>query len=282
MGVHAPRQRWHFAEGYTGAGFDEYLTILNPNADAGAGDDHLLPRRRPGPGRQDSSPSPANARYTVAVHDAGAGRRARPGGRRPGSRRRWPAGIVVERPMYFRYGGSMGGVTGGHNVMGAAGPRPAWYFPEGNTGAGFDEYLTLLNPTADGRQVAAHLLRRRRGDAARRRRSSCRPTAAPPSPSTTPREGVGRGRRTATKVETTNGVGIVVERPMYFRYSATRQRRPRRDGRRRAGARPGSSPRATPATGFDEYLIVLNPNATPADVTITYYLGGGGAGRPGR
>ena len=46
MGVQAPRQSWLFAEGYTGAGFDEYLTLLNPNSEPRSGDDHLLPGRR--------------------------------------------------------------------------------------------------------------------------------------------------------------------------------------------------------------------------------------------
>ena len=50
-----PRQSWLFAEGYTGAGFDEYLTILNPNPQPPPrSTHHLLPRRRPGPGRQDA------------------------------------------------------------------------------------------------------------------------------------------------------------------------------------------------------------------------------------
>ena len=41
----------------------------------------------------------------------------------------------------------MGGVTGGHNVMGVTAPAPRpGYFAEGYTGAGFDEYLTILNP----------------------------------------------------------------------------------------------------------------------------------------
>jgi hypothetical protein len=30
-------------------------------------------------------------------------------------------------------------------------------------------------------------------------------------------------------------------------------------------------------SGFDEYLVALNPHATAADVTVTYYLNGGGA-----
>ena len=117
LGAPAPGARWYFAEGYTGAGFDEYLTILNPEPRAGAGRAHLLPGGGRA-GRQERSPSPANARATVAVHDAprasGAARRSR----RAVETTQWPVGIVVERPMYFRYGP---GMTGGHVVVGAPG-----------------------------------------------------------------------------------------------------------------------------------------------------------------
>ena len=110
--------------------------------------------------------------------------------------------------------------------------RAAWYFAEGYTGAGFDEYLTILNPNPTAAPVTHHLL------PARRRRRSTRRSPSPASsrltvPSTT-RRGVGRGQEVGAKVETTNAGGIVVERPMYFRYgdgvvpaAMTRWARPR-------------------------------------------------------
>jgi hypothetical protein len=122
-------------------------------------------------------------------------------------------GIVVERPMYFRYGA---GIDGGHAAVGVTGASPRWLFAEGYTGPGFDEYLTILNPNAmaatvritytlgDGSQQGATVTVE-----ARQRR-----TVAVHDP----REGIGRDRAVAVRVETINQVDIIVERPMYFAY----------------------------------------------------------------
>ena len=45
--------------------------------------------------------------------------------------------------MYFNYSGVW---TGGHDVMGATSPQTSFYFAEGYTGAGFDEWLCLHEP----------------------------------------------------------------------------------------------------------------------------------------
>ena len=50
--------------------------------------------------------------------------------------------IVAERAMYFDHDG----VTGGHQAMGVQNFRYEWYFAEGYTGPGFDEYICLYNP----------------------------------------------------------------------------------------------------------------------------------------
>ncbi len=54
-------------------------------------------------------------------------------------------GIVAERPMYFDYQGKW---TGGHDVLGANAPSKSWYFAEGTTRAGFDQWLCLQNPNS--------------------------------------------------------------------------------------------------------------------------------------
>ncbi len=61
--------------------------------------------------------------------------------------------IVVERPMYFNYGGAW---SGGHDVIGAPTPATTFYFAEGCTGEGFDEWLCLMNP--GGREATAHIV----------------------------------------------------------------------------------------------------------------------------
>ena len=51
-------------------------------------------------------------------------------------------GIVVERAMYFDYYGR----RGGHAALGVQQTSTGWFFAEGYTGPGFDEYICVLNP----------------------------------------------------------------------------------------------------------------------------------------
>jgi probable HAF family extracellular repeat protein len=271
MGVQQPRQAWLFGEGYTGAGFDQYLTIMNPNpAVAPVTITYYLGGGRAPVVKQLAVP--ASSRYTVTVHDSaeGVGR-----GQEVSAKVETglAGGIVVERPIYFRYTGIAGGVTGGHTVMGAAGARPVWFFPDGATHPGWDTYLTLMNPAGQDSQV--RLTYYVAGEAAPRTKE----LVAPRNGRTTvavhdESQGVGRGKALGMRVETTNGVDLVVERPMYFRYGATIN-----GGHDVMGA---GAPRMTwlfaegyTGAGFDQYLVVFNPNATAADVTVTYYLAGG-------
>jgi hypothetical protein len=274
MGATAPRRSWLFAEGYTGAGFDEYLAILNPNgAPAPVTITYYLGGGQPPVGKQLTVP--ASSRATVAVHDPaqGVGR-----GREVSARveTTLAAGIVVERPVYFRYQGSMGAVTGGHVVGGAAAPRPAWHFPDGHTAAGWDTYLTLLNPFT--RDSAVRLTYYVGGEATPRTKA----VVAPRNSRTTvvvheAAQGVGRGKTLGVTVETVNGVDLVVERPTYFRYVGSVAAGGGHDAMGAAApARTWLFAEGYTGAGFDEELVVLNPNATAADVTITYYLNGGG------
>jgi hypothetical protein len=110
---------WYFAEGYTGPGFDEYLTILNPNsAPADVRITYYLGGAAP---VVRTLTVGATRRATVAVHDAaqGVGRDREVGAKVESVN---GVGLIVERPMYFTYTGSMGAVTGGHDAMGATAP----------------------------------------------------------------------------------------------------------------------------------------------------------------
>ncbi len=115
MGSDGIATDWYFAEGYTGADFDEWLTIENPNAadahiqityytrDAGA-----LPVR--------NHTVPANSRYTIYVNtDAGANLELST------SVHSTDQPVLCERPMYFDYHGLSGYYWGGgHDVVGFA------------------------------------------------------------------------------------------------------------------------------------------------------------------
>ncbi len=137
LGARAPSPQWSFAEGYTGRGFDTYLTLANPgDADASTtieffGNQGLLKRL-------EGVSVKAKGRTTIRVNDhVGTGKDV-------STRVRASRPIVAERPVYFGYGD----IGGGHVGVGATEPRNDYFFAEGYTASGFDEYLTLLNPEA--------------------------------------------------------------------------------------------------------------------------------------
>jgi hypothetical protein len=252
---------WYFAEGYTGAGFDTYLTILNPNTSAAS---VAITYYRTGGGMTTRALTVgATTRQTVAVHETahGVGRGQAVAARVQSTN---GVGIVVERPMYFTYNG---GITGGHTVMGATAPSATWYFAEGFTGAGFDEYLSILNPGGSAASVrityylasGASVVKSLTVGASTRETVAVHETA----------RGVGRGQAVSARVESTNNVGIVVERPMYFRYSGGVDGGHTVMGATSLGTTWYFAEGFTGA-GFDEYLTILNPTGGAASIRITY------------
>jgi hypothetical protein len=123
-----------------------------------------------------------------------------------------------------------------------------WYFAEGYTGTGFDQYLTILNPNDTAASIKLTYLIA--GGSAVERTLA----VAPASRVTVPvhdaaRNGVGRGQEVSTIVESTNGVGVIAERPIYFTYRGSITATGGHASSARPRRRPaGTSPRAIPAT----------------------------------
>jgi hypothetical protein len=269
LGATAPARAWYFAEGYTGPGFDEYLTLLNPHDDAAAVT--ITYTTSAGSPPATTVTVPARGRTTIAVHEQaqGVGRDQAVAVRVTTTH---SDGIVAERSLYFAYGR---GITGGHASLGATQPAQDWYFAEGYTADGFDEYLAILNP---GAQTARVTITYALGDGTSQSRQTVvaagrRLTVAVHDPI----DGVGRGQAVAAHVTTTSPEGIVVERPMYFAYAGS------------AGVVTGGhtvlgAPRPRQrwlfaegytGPGFDEYLTIFNPAVVAVPVAITYTLGDG-------
>lgn len=110
-------------------------------------------------------------------------------------------------------------ITGGHTALGATAPSLVWYFAEGYTGSGFDQYFAILNPSTVNAEVQITYYL-----------DHCSPIVqhltAPANARTTvavhdQTHGVGREQAVAAKVESVNNVAIVVERSMYFTYRLT-------------------------------------------------------------
>ena len=181
--------------------------------------------------------------------------------------------VVAERPMYFNYKGVW---TGGSDVMGAVSPEATCYFAEGNTRTNFDSYLTLGNP---GGQTASVKVTYMRGDGTEAYQLIQVPSRS--RKTLHPADILGTGNDPAhdfsIEVQSTNGVPIVAERPMYFNYKGVWT-----GGHDVVGA-PAPATTFEFAEGtcrpdFDAYLCIENPGSAPADVTLTYMMGNGTTG----
>jgi hypothetical protein len=135
-GVTTPAKTWDFAEGTTRPGFDEWLCIQNPNDSvANVSVNYTTGNNK---SIQAAHTVAGHSRYTVSVnHDVGPNQDV-------SAEVTSDVPIIAERPMYFDYNGW----TGGSDVVGSTATGADFYFAEGTTRQGFNEYLTVLTPTS--------------------------------------------------------------------------------------------------------------------------------------
>ena len=246
---------WLFAEGYTGPGFDEYILVLNPwfvsnyveltLYDAWGGEQvfgyWLLPA----------------SRLTINVNDLAPGKDV-------SARVSAEYGVVAERAMYFDYAGRMGG----HCAMGSPTPSATWFFAEGYTGPGFDEWLLLFNPTetdctatvdyrfTDGSETRANYV------VTARSRFSVHVNREAPD------------REVAIKVEA-GGVGLIAERAMYFDYRGVWDGGHCTEGARQPAERWDLAEGYTGA-GFETWVLIQNTSPYEAAEIRMAFMGNAG------
>lgn len=275
-GANSPKTKWYFAEGCTRSGFDTYLCVMNPN-EVNAVIDICYLRSNAKTVTRRGIAIRAKSRMTIPVHnyELGIGRHDNEKGE-AGVIVRSTNGVttVVERTMYFTYSPT---IDGGHNVVGKAAPQKKWYFAEGCTRSGFDTYLCIMNPGKKDALVEITYytgngkINKRRGIAVQ---GHSRITIAVHESE----HGVGRQTGEAAdvsiKVRSTNGVGLVVERPVYFSYQPFWN-----GGHCVFGAKKPSNDwffaEGCTRHGFDTYLCLLNPLDKPAEIDLTYFRGDG-------
>jgi len=218
MGALKPLTDWYFAEGCTRPGFDTYLCLSNPGTDDAkvdisyfCGNGQVVEKKGITVGR--------GSRSTIIAHDEVQGIGRADSSRGDFSARVHSANgvpVVAERVTYFFYKPFW---SGGHDVVGASQPANTWLFSEGTTRQGFDTYICIANP---GDQAAKVNITYYRGDGQQETKGGI--DVAPRSRSTIAvhETGNGIGRRddssgdVSIKVESSNGVPVVAERPMYF------------------------------------------------------------------
>jgi subtilisin family serine protease len=246
---------WYFAEGYTGPGFDEYILVLNPWFSR----NYMQLTLCDPVGNEQTYEywlMPAS-RLTVHVNDLA------PGGD-VSARVTAVNGVVAERAMYFDYSGR----KGGHCAMGSPSPSNAWFFAEGYTGPGFDEWLLLFNPTGsdrtatvtyrftDGSETRASYIVR-----ALSRFSVHVNNEAP-------------DRDVAIKVEA-GGDGLLAERSMYFNYRGVWD-----GGSCSEGARSPSEQwdlaEGYTGPGFETWILIQNTSPYEAAEIRMAFMGNAG------
>ena len=247
----------YFAEGTTRSGFEEWLTLYNPwDEDLVATVTYMIADAA---NRIRYYNVPAHTRVSVYVnaeigsdHDVSVTVTS-------------TARLVAERPMYFRYKGEW---SGGHCTVPALEPSMTWYFAEGTTRAGFEEWLCLANPNnVDAAVQVTYLFPD--GEAV------VLPCVVPAMKRFTVdvNATVGPGRDVALKVESDQPV--VAERPMYFSYNWMWD-----GGHITIGAPTTRTTwffaEGTTRAGFDEWLCLSNPGDLDARVNIVYAFQDGG------
>lgn len=163
--------------------------------------------------------------------------------------------IIAERSEYFNYKGRL---DGGHAKPGIVLPSREWYFAEGYTGPGFEEWLLVQNP--NGRQVRLDVQFMKEDGST----TSQSYTIQPLSRLTVEVNSVPGMGETQVSAFLSSNLPVTAERTMYFLY----------DGRIAGGdvvpgARaPGNDwlfAEGYTGEGFDTYLLLMNPN----DIAVT-------------
>ncbi|MDD5668110.1 MAG: DUF5719 family protein [Actinomycetota bacterium] len=131
IGARSPSYTWFFAEGYTAGGFEEWLLVQNPQDSSTQVD--LTFMELDGTNTSMHIDVPARSRYTVPVHDVipDAQLSVSVSSQQP---------VIAERAMYWK------GRSDGHATLGTPTPEYTWFFAEGYTAEGYEEWLLIQNP----------------------------------------------------------------------------------------------------------------------------------------
>ena len=246
---------WYLAEGYTGPGFQTYVLVQNPNAETASLRAEFVDPA--GNYLEEYYSLKGGSRLTLNLNEIFPSRDVSTCISSLND-----VGIVVERSMYFNSAGR----TDGHCTPGSPGLSTTWYFAEGYTGPGFDEYILVLNPWFNSNRMRLTLYDAAGGE------QTYDYWLMPASRLTLHINELAPGKDVSAKVET--AYGAVAERAMYFDYG----------GRNGGHCTMGSpSPSTTwffaegyTGPGFDEWLLLYNPGGSDRTATVTYRFPDGG------
>ena len=239
---------WYLAEGFTGhnatgGDFEEYVLIQNPNpVQANADVTFMMPG---GKTMTRSYTVAANSRFTITVNDLLPDAEV-------STCVHADIPIAVERAMYFS------GRKAGHDSIGVSQPSKTWYMAEGYTAQGWDDYVLIQNPGDSQASITAQYMTPGAGNVTRQY------SVGPHSRFTIHVNDIVPAQSVSTQID--SSVPVVVERAQYLNNMTA--------GTCSIGACSTSSTwylaEGYTAQGFEEYVLVQNPQSTSNNITVTF------------
>ncbi len=259
-GITEPGKVWYLAEGATHPGFEQWISLMNPNDITVKVDlTYMFPG---GATQQQRIYMPPTSRETILVNNV-VGPYKDVSTKIVASRP-----IIAERPMYFIYHGKW---RGGHTQVGTRKPELSWFFAEGTTrydpqGTAFEEWISLQNPGDKSANVRLTYMFEGGG-------TQVQTLTIPPHARETVLVNNIVGPERDVSVQVDSDVPIVAERPMYFNYGGMD------GGHVELGCRKPSRKwyfaEGTTRVGFDEWLTLQNPAGNDVRARITFMFSDG-------
>jgi riboflavin synthase alpha subunit len=255
VGVESPTTTWYLAEGCTGEGFETWILVQNPNSTP---TNIMITYMTPN-GKVDGPyvSLPANSRQTFNVADT------MPGQMQVSTRVDSEKPVIAERSMYWN------GRTGGHDSVGVTSPATTWYLAEGCTGPGYETWILVMNPGRKDAKVTLTYMTERgevKGPSvtlkASTRKTFCLADTVPNTTSV------------STKVSADQPV--IAERSVYWNNKI--------EGHNSAGVTDPAETwylaEGSTGGGIETWVLIQNPNDSPAKVTLTYMTPNGTVSGP--
>lgn len=260
-GVTQPATEWYFAEGTTRQGFEEWICVENPNdtateatVDFMTGEGETISRKL----RLEAHSRGTVHANSVAGEDKDISCRVSAG-----------LPVVAERPMYFSYEGRL---SGGHSMAGATAPAAKWYFAEGYTGTGFDQWVCVLNPNDRPTRLTFRFQTQEGEEIVR----DCGEVPAHARSTYKVNDLLGADIQNSLELE--SSLPVVAERPVYFDYLGTANHH-WKGGHCVIGATRLSKQyyfaEGTTRSGFEEWITIQNTNDSAITVNASYQPGAG-------
>lgn len=246
IGTTTPATYYYLAEGSTIAGFSTYVLVQNPNPTETSVT--ITYMATDGPKYQPPVTIAANSRKTIKANDVlpNADFSIRVHGSQP---------IIAERSMYWN--GNLGEAC--HDSIGITTPSNTWYLAEGSTNGGFETWVLIQNPNDNATVVQLTYM------------TPSGPKSRPPlqiapnsRQSVNVADSVPNEWSVSTRVDASNPV--IAERSVYWNN--------RNGGHNSIGVTSASVTwylaEGSTNGGFETWVLIQNPNDTPATANITY------------